>query len=75
MRLSRLACVVLAVCALAVAGCSTAGPFITNVSSDGKGGLVIEKAMVSYNGLLGTLSTKDHTTSTIQVAPTPAAKE
>jgi len=31
-----------------LAGCSTAGPFVTNVSSDGQGNLIIEKSMVSF---------------------------
>ena len=48
---------------LMVAGCvSTAGPFVTNISSDGQGGLVVEKAMVEYNQWTERITTKNHTT-------------
>jgi len=60
--------ILLFVCVM-LAGCSTAGPFVTNISSDGQGGLVIEKTMVEYNAFLGTVSDKDATSATIQVIP------
>ena len=47
--------------------CSTAGPFITNISSDGKGNLVIEKSMVRMNAFTGTVSNTEPTTSTIRL--------
>ncbi|MFH0809617.1 MAG: hypothetical protein V2A77_03985 [Pseudomonadota bacterium] len=51
-------------------GCTTAGPFVTNISSDGRGNLVIEKNTVHMNGFMGTVSSGDHpTTQTIQVVP------
>jgi hypothetical protein len=75
MRISHFALALVAASVLVVAGCSTAGPFITNISSDGKGSLVVEKAMIQYNGFTGTVSTKDHTSSTIQVTATPSANE
>jgi len=50
-------------------GCTTAGPFVTNISSDGNGGLVIEKAMVEMNGFTGTVTNKNPTTSTIYIYP------
>jgi hypothetical protein len=75
MRISRFALALAAASVLVVAGCSTAGPFVTGISSDGRGGLIVEKAMVSYNSFTGTVSTKDHTTSTIQVTVAPAPKE
>ena len=49
-------------------GCSSAGPYVTNVSSNGDCGLVIEKGFVEYNYLLGTVSNKSNiTTSTLKV--------
>ena len=55
------------VLSLAVAGCSTAGPFVTNISSDGNGGLVIEKTYVQYNGFTGTVSNKDQSSTNIKL--------
>lgn len=52
---------------IAVAGCSTVGPYVTNISSDGNGNVVVEKSMIEYNGLLGTFQSKDVTTSTIKI--------
>ena len=50
-------------------GCSTAGPFVTNISSDGRGNLIIEKTKVEYNAFTGTVSNEDTTTTTIKVIP------
>ena len=62
----------LAVCSV-LTGCSTAGPFVTNISSDGRGGLIIEKNIVHLNGFTGYISTGDNpTTSTIQFIPASA---
>jgi hypothetical protein len=47
--------------------CSTAGPFVTNVSSDGNNGLNIEKCHVHYNALGGTVSSSDCTTQNIKL--------
>lgn len=54
--------------ALFAVGCSSAGPFVTNVSSDGNGVVLVEKAMLQYNSLLGTVSVKDRSTSMVRVA-------
>jgi len=38
-------------------GCTTeAGPFVTNIYSDGKGDIVVEKHTVVVNGFTGTVS-------------------
>ncbi len=51
-----------------VVGCvSTAGPFITSISSDGKGGLIISKGYVELNGWTGALQNKDAGTTTIKI--------
>lgn len=55
------------VLALGVAGCTTAGPFVTNISSDGNGGLVIEKSYVQMNSFMGTVSNKDQSTTHIKL--------
>lgn len=52
-----------------ISGCSTAGPFVTNVSTDGRGNLIIEKQTLVHDGFAGIISTKDLTTSTIQIIP------
>jgi hypothetical protein len=50
------------------AGCSTAGPFVTNISSDGKGGIIIEKTYVQYNSFMVTVTNKDSSTTRIKWA-------
>jgi len=43
----------LIVLALVTTGCaSTAGPFVTNISSDGRGGVTVEKCMLRYDRML-----------------------
>ena len=57
-------------------GCTTAGPFVTGISSDGKGGLIVEKNIVHLNSFTGVITLGDTpTTQTIQVAPAPEAKQ
>ncbi len=54
-------------------GCSTAGPFVTNVSSDGKGGLIVEKNTVHLNAFTGVISLGETpTTQTVQILPSVA---
>ena len=52
-------------CILGTGCVSTAGPFVTNISSDGRGGLVVEKCMVTYNDFNSTLENTDCTSTTI----------
>ena len=52
-----------------VAGCTTAGPFVDNISSDGRGNLIIEKSRVKMNYFMGTISNEGSTTTTIKVIP------
>ena len=58
---------ILAVSMLFLLGCTTAGPFVTSISSDGKGGLIVEKSQVEFNGIMGTIGTTQATSSTIQL--------
>lgn len=49
---------IIAAGAVTVAGCTTeAGPFVTNISSDGKGDILVQKNTVVVNGFTGTVST------------------
>lgn len=49
-------------------GCTTAGPFVTSISSDGRGGLIVEKSMVKFNSFTGTVSNENSTTTTIKIS-------
>lgn len=62
----QMAKVALAVVAIGIAGCtSRAGPFVTNVSSDGRGNLVVEKCMVELQRQISTVQNTDCTTTSI----------
>jgi len=50
-----------------LAGCTTAGPYVTNISSDGANGLNIEKCKVELNAFLGVVNTGDCTNSSIKL--------
>lgn len=50
-------------------GCTTAGPFVTGISSDGRGNLIIEKSHVHMNAFMGTVSNEGGTTTTIRILP------
>jgi len=51
---------------LVMAGCTTAGPYVTNISSDGSNGLNIEKCKVELNMFLGVVNTGDCYTSSLR---------
>lgn len=48
-------------------GCTSAGPFVTNISSDGNGNLVVEKTYVKLNAFMGTVSNEGGTTTKIRL--------
>lgn len=55
---------------LILGGCSSAGPYVTNISSDGQGNLIIEKNTAIFNSFTGTVSSGDNPTTTkVQVVP------
>lgn len=59
-----------------LAGCSTAGPFVTSISSDGKGDIIVEKSYVHCNGFTGVISTGENpTTEVVRVLPEPAQQQ
>ncbi len=50
-------------------GCtSQAGPFVTNISSDGRGGLTIEKCMISLNRQITTVENTGCTNTSITLS-------
>jgi type IV secretion system protein VirB7 len=55
--------------AVVLAGCaSKAGPFVTNISSDGRGGLVVEKCMVRLDRTISTVESSDCTNTNITLS-------
>lgn len=53
--------------AISVTACSSAGPYVTNISSDGNNGLNIEKCMVHFNSFTGNVSTGACTSQSIRL--------
>ncbi|MEG1082465.1 MAG: hypothetical protein RSE44_28405 [Pseudomonas sp.] len=51
-----------------LAGCTTAGPYVTNISSDGRNGLNIEKCAVKLNAFMGTVSTTECTSQNVRLS-------
>lgn len=52
---------------LSLQACTTAGPYVTNISSDGNMGLNIEKCAVHMNAFTGAVSTGECTTQNIKL--------
>ena len=52
----------------ALSGCTTAGPYVTNISSDGANGLNIEKCKVELNAFLGVVNTGECSNSAIKLS-------
>lgn len=50
---------ILAALAAFCCACSSAGPYVTNISSDGANGLNIEKCSVQFNAFMGTVSNNE----------------
>lgn len=49
-----------------LSGCaSQAGPFVTNISSDGQGGIVVEKCMVRLDRMINTVEAASCTNTRI----------
>ena len=53
--------------ALLLTACTTAGPYVTNISSDGANGLNIEKCKVELNAFLGVISTGECSNSALKL--------
>jgi type IV secretion system protein VirB7 len=52
---------------LTISACTTAGPYVTNISSDGANGLTIEKCKVELNAFMGVVSTGTCSTNTLKL--------
>lgn len=53
-----------------LAGCTTAGPYVTSISSDGRNGLNIEKCSVKLNAFMGTVSNTECTSQNVRLSRT-----
>ena len=63
MKLAFAACALLA----CLQACTTAGPFVTNISNDGSNNLTVEKCLVHMNGFFGVMSTGECTSQNIKL--------
>ena len=60
-------------CAAGFAGCTiNMGQVVTNVTSDGAGGIVVERAEMTYSTWTGRTDLRERTTATIYAGPAPA---
>ena len=57
----------LSIIGIIISGCTSAGPFVTNISSDGQGNLLIEKTYVKLNSFTGTISNEGGTTTRVRL--------
>jgi hypothetical protein len=48
-----------------VMGCSTAGPFVTDIYPDGQGGLIVERDKIRYDGFFGRIENVGNPTTHI----------
>ena len=55
--------------ALTLAGCTSSGPFVTSISSDGQGGLNVISCMSTYDAATGTQGNGQCSNSHVQVVP------
>jgi hypothetical protein len=62
MKRSILVTALLVLAALVIAGCTTAGPYVTDVGLDGEGNLMVHKNTVVFNAFFGTVSNGDKPT-------------
>jgi len=46
--------------AMLVAGCTSAGPYVTDIAYDGEGSLLVTKNTVLFNWFFGTIGTGEH---------------
>lgn len=59
---------------LLLISCSTAGPFVTGISSDGRGGLIIQKGYVEHNSWTGQINNKEAGETMIKFLPEEKVK-
>lgn len=57
-----------AISAIVISGCSSrAGPFVTSISSDGRGGLIVEKCMAKFDPWMSTVNNDNCTSTAMRV--------
>lgn len=66
MKIANRGVMLLVLCGIA-AGCTQAGPFVTNVSTAGPNKLLVEKCHVHMNAFMGTISNDQCTTHELQL--------
>lgn len=59
--------IVITALVVSLQACTSAGPYVTNISSDGNNGLTVEKCTVHMNAFMGTVSTGDCTSQNIKL--------
>lgn len=65
-KTKNLLAVVIAI--FAISGCSSkAGPFVTSISSDGRGGLIVEKCMAKFDPWMSTVNNDNCTSTTMRI--------
>lgn len=52
-----------------ITGCTTAGPFVSSISNDGNGKIVVEKCMVKLNAFLGVVHNTECSNYKINLYP------
>ncbi len=66
----RLATMILSLAAAAfLSACTSSGPFVTSISSDGNGGLNVISCASTYNAFMGTQGNGACSNSHVQVVP------
>lgn len=54
---------------LSAVGCaSQAGPFVTSISSDGNGGVIVEKCMANFDPMMSTMHNASCTSTLIKLS-------
>lgn len=61
--------ILLILCLVGLAGCSSAGPFVTDIGYDGEGNLVITKNMIILDGFMGTISNGENPQTIVIKSP------
>ena len=54
---------------LAAAGCSNAGPFVTDIAYDGEGNLLVTKNMIVLDAFMGTISNGENPQTIVIKSP------
>jgi len=61
--------ILLILCLIVMAGCSNAGPFVTDIAYDGEGNLLVTKNMIVLDAFMGTISNGENPQTIVIKAP------